>query len=61
MLRDLLLPGTDSGTITQWVALCFCLPVATVWLSRTGHREIARFVLGSGTLVAAWFALRALH
>lgn len=55
------MPATDAGAITQWIALAVALPF-TVWrLRRIGQRDIAQFVLGLGTLAAAWFALRAVH
>ena len=55
------MPATDAGAITQWIALAIVLP-ATVWfLRRVRQRDVARLVLGMGTLVAAWFALRAVH
>lgn len=55
------MPATDAGAITQWIVLAVALPVVTWLLYRARQRDVARLALGLGTLVAAWFALRAVH
>lgn len=55
------MPATDAGVITQWIALAIALPLVVGLLYRARQRDVAQLVLGFGTLVAAWFALRAVH
>ena len=59
MVRDLLLPTTDAGVLTQVVTV---LVVIAVLLAVTRRRRDLRFaVAGAGLLVLALMALRAAH
>lgn len=56
---ELLLPRTDAGAAVQAaVALVIFVP-AVIAVRR--HRELRIFVIGVGTITAAWFALRTVH
>ena len=60
-LREILLPRTDAGTITQWIFVLTTVPASAIVLRRKGLRDIAIFVVGGGCLALAWFAVRTFH
>ena len=56
---DLLLPRTDAGAGVQ-AAVAFALFVLALVAVRR-NPDLRMFVLGVGTITAAWFALRTVH
>jgi hypothetical protein len=58
-MRDLLLPTTDAGALTQLVAVGAVTALAATALRR--HRELRTFVTGVGKFTRALLALRAVH
>lgn len=56
---ELLLPRTDAGVAVQAVVAAVGFVVALVAVRR--QPELRTFVLGVGTITAAWFALRTVH
>ena len=58
-LIDLAFPRTDAGALAQ-VAVAVPAIAVGAWLARR-NRDVMVFVIGSGILLLAWFALRALH
>jgi hypothetical protein len=60
LLRDLALPETDRGAVTQWVVMGAVWIVVLAWSLRW-RREYRLFALGLATVNAAWFAARTIH
>lgn len=56
---DLLLPRTDNGAAAQAAIALVVFLVALVAVRR--NPDLRMFVLGVGTITAAWFALRTVH
>ncbi len=61
LLREILLPRTDGGTIAQWIVIVGAFPTSALVLRRKGLGDLAVFVVGVGCLALAWFAVRAVH
>lgn len=58
-MRDLLLPTTDAGALTQLIAVGTVTVLAALALRR--HRELRTFVTGVGVFTFALMAVRAVH
>ena len=56
---DLLLPRTDAGAGVQAIVALVLFVVALAAVRR--NPDLRVFVLGLGTITAAWFALRTVH
>ncbi len=56
---DLLLPRTDAGVLVQAVVALIIFVVALYAVRR--DPDLRTFVIGMGTITAAWFALRTVH
>ncbi len=56
---DLLLPRTDGGVLVQAVVASIVFVAALVAVRR--NPELRTFVIGVGTITAAWMALRTVH
>lgn len=56
---ELLLPRTDAGAGAQAIVALLLFVVGLVAVRR--NPDLRVFVLGLGTITAAWFALRTVH
>lgn len=61
MLKDLLLPGSDSTVALQLAATLIAGPVSVVILARYGKPDIAWLLGGVLALWLAFTAFRSLH
>ncbi len=59
LIREVALPRTDAGVTGQWILLAVVAP-PLIWWSRR-DRDVLLFVSGVVVMVAALFALRAVH
>ncbi len=59
LVDDVLLPGTDAGTVGQVLGV-LAVTIAVVWLVRR-ERALVTLVIGGSIVLLGFFGLRGLH